>query len=131
LPADIVDILERMRSLGLSEQTVRMERDGWILLSALAPELVAGWAGHKRAALDDPDFRCLYVAFDQARDRHPDDLRLEQLAARALDWVGRHRQARTETAEPGADVSVAAGLLAAQLAETSPALRRLADPAKE
>jgi hypothetical protein len=78
------------------------------------------------AALDDPDFRCLYLAFDQARDWDPDDPRLGQLAARALDWVAHHREVRTETSEPDANLSLAASLMAAQLADTSPALRRLA-----
>jgi DNA-binding transcriptional MerR regulator len=131
LPGDIVDILERMRAMGVSQQTMQMERDGWILLSALSPHLVAEWASQKRAALDDPDFQRLYLAFDQARDWDPADPRLEQLAARALDWVAHHRDLETEVSEPNAGLSVAASLMAAQLAEASPALRRLADMAKE
>jgi DNA-binding transcriptional MerR regulator len=131
LPDDIVDILERMRAMGVSEPTVQMERDGWILLSALTPELIAGWAGQKRAALDDPGFRRLYLAFDQARDWDPGDPRLEQLAVQALDWAVHHRDLQTEVSEPSASLSVAAGLLAAQLADASPSLRRLADMAEE
>jgi DNA-binding transcriptional MerR regulator len=131
LSEDIVDILERIRAMGVSDQTVDMERDGWILLSALSPQLVAGWASQKKAALDDLGFQRLYLAFDQARDWDPADPRLEQLAARALDWVAHHRDLATEVSEPSASLSAAASLIAAQLAEASPALRRLADRARE
>ncbi|MGO9079436.1 MAG: MerR family transcriptional regulator [Streptosporangiaceae bacterium] len=127
----IVDILERMRAMGVSEQSVRMERDGWILLSALSPELAAGWAGQKKAALDDPDFQRLYLAFDQARDWDPADPRLEQLAARALDWVTQHPDMQAEVPEPSAGLSAAAGLIAAKLGQDSPALQHLADMARE
>jgi DNA-binding transcriptional MerR regulator len=132
LPDDIIGILDRLRAMGVSEQSVRMERDAWILGSAfLAPQLVAAWASQKRAQLADPGFRRLYLAFDQARDWDPADPRLEQLAARALDWLARHRDLQTQVPEPGAGLSVAASLLSAQLADASPALRRLAGIAEE
>jgi DNA-binding transcriptional MerR regulator len=131
LSDDIVDILERLRAAGVSEQTVQMERDGWILLSALAPRSVAEWAGQKRTALDDPGFQRLYLAFDQARDWDPGDPRLEQLAAQALDWAARHRDPAAQVPDPSASLSVAASLMAARFAEASPALRRLADLARE
>ncbi len=131
LSDDIVDILERLRAMRVSEPTVQMERDGWILLSALTPELVAEWAGRKRAALDDLAFRRLYLAFDQARDWDPGDPRLEQLAEAALDWAARHRNLQTQVSEPSASLSVAVGLVADQLAEAAPALRRLADTAED
>lgn len=38
LPDDVVAYLTRLRALGLSERTVGMERDGWILLCAQAPD---------------------------------------------------------------------------------------------
>ncbi|MGH3149276.1 MAG: MerR family transcriptional regulator [Streptosporangiaceae bacterium] len=131
LSGGIVDILERLRAMGVSEPTVQMERDGWIMLSALTPELIHEWADQKRAALDDPGFRRLYLAFDQARNWDPADPRLEQLAAQALDWAARHRDLQTEVSEPSASLSVAVGLMAAQLAEASPALRRLAAMAED
>jgi hypothetical protein len=117
--------------MGVSEQAVQLERDGWILASALTPQLAAAWASQKRAQLDDPGFQRLYLAFDQARDWDPADPRLEQLAARALDWTAGHRDLQTEVPEPSAGLSVAASLMTAQLAEASPALRRLADIAGE
>ena len=132
LPDDIIDILDRLRALGVSEQAVQMERDGWILGSALlAPQLIAAWASQKRAQLDDPGFQRLYLAFDQARDWDPADPRLEQLAARARDWAAGHRDPQAEAPEPSTGLSVAVSLITAQFAEASPALRRLADMAEE
>lgn len=45
LPAEIVDILGELRRIGVSERTVQIERDAWILVVALSPELVPEWAG--------------------------------------------------------------------------------------
>ncbi len=131
LPDAVVDILDRTREMGVSDQTVQLERDGWILLSVLSPQLVAEWAEDKREALDDPGFRRLYLAFDQARDWDPADPRLEQLAARASEWVAERGDRQISASEPTAGASVAASLLTAQLAEDSPALQRLADMAAE
>jgi DNA-binding transcriptional MerR regulator len=132
LPDDIIDILDRLRAMGVSEQAVQMERDAWILGSALLPpKLIAGWASQKRAQLDDPGFQRLYLAFDQARDWDPADPRLEQLAARARDWAAAHRDLQAEAPKPDAGLSVAASLIANQIAEISPALRRLADMGEE
>jgi DNA-binding transcriptional MerR regulator len=125
LPPEVADLLDRLRGLGVSEPTVRLERDGWILVSALSPELVGEWADQKARALEDADFRDLYLAFDQARDWDPADPRLEALAARGVDWVSRHGEPRAGTPDPGASLSVVAGLLRAQLDEASPALRKL------
>lgn len=127
LPADLVGILERLRALGISEFTVRMERDGWILLTALAPHLVAGWAAEKSAALDDPEFRELYLSIDQAREWDPSDPRLEALVSRAENWMSRHQRGTTPAPEPNAKLSIATNLIAAQFAVASPSLQRLSD----
>jgi len=71
LPADVTDLLDYMRSLGVSERVMTLERDGWTLLMARVPEQVAQRAADKKAALADPDFRQLYVAWDQAHDWDP------------------------------------------------------------
>lgn len=132
LPDDIIAILDQLRAIGASDQAVQMERDAWILSSALLPaKLIAAWASHKRAQLDDPAFQRLYLAFDQARDWDPADPRLEQLAARARDWTAAHRDPQAEAPGPDAGLSLAASLITAQIAEASPALRRLADMPKE
>jgi DNA-binding transcriptional MerR regulator len=124
LPAEVVDMLDQLRALGVSERGVRTERDGWILVAALSPELIPGWVGHKRAALADPEFQQLYVACDEAFDWDPADPRLEKLAGWIVDWSARH----PSDGDPGqapADVPPAVALLSSQVAGASPAWRRI------
>lgn len=89
LPAGVVDYLARLRALGMSERVLDMERDGWILLAAHSPDRVTKWVDQKRAALDDAEFRDLYLTFDQAFDWQPDDPRLSDLARALLAYVAR------------------------------------------
>ena len=62
LPDDVVAILTELRALGVSERTVQLERDTWIVVAALSPDLVAEWARVKRWAMEDPEFRAIYLA---------------------------------------------------------------------
>jgi DNA-binding transcriptional MerR regulator len=94
LPGEIVDILDRLRALGVSERTVQMERDGWILAVALSPGSVPDWAQEKAAALADPGFRRLYLACDEAFDWDPADPRLAELADEMARWDGQRRPDR-------------------------------------
>jgi DNA-binding transcriptional MerR regulator len=130
LPDVVVELLDLLRATGVSDWTIRTERDGWIVLAAIAPEVVDGWARQKVAALSDAEFREIYVATDQARDWDRDDPRLEELAARMADWAARHRDdvvaADDATIPAGTDVSVVETLLNDELAE-SPAWRRLGE----
>ena len=48
-------MLDELRRVGVSERTVQLERDGWILVAALSPEVIPEWVGVKPAALDDPE----------------------------------------------------------------------------
>ena len=48
-------MLSALREMGVSEQGVQIERDGWILLAALSPEVVPEWTRQRRAALADPE----------------------------------------------------------------------------
>ena len=84
--------------MGVSERTVQIERDGWILVAALSPELVPEWVQVKRAALDDPEFRRIYVLGDQAFDWDPADPRLGGTGRRD-GGVGRHSRAETAPVE--------------------------------
>lgn len=131
LPAEIAGLLEQMRAMGVSEPTVNLERDGWIILGATCPDRVPGWARRKRAALADPEFRRLYLACDRARDWEPDDPRLEELAAWMAGWVANQRDetggARPASLRADPGVVVAEGLINAQLAAAFPAWRRLAE----
>jgi DNA-binding transcriptional MerR regulator len=127
LPAEVVDLLDRLRALGVSERAVRTERDGWILVAALSPGLVPGWVSRKRAALDDPEFCRLYRAVDEAFDWDPADPRLAGLAERTARWSARDPGTPPD---PG-QVPVAITLMSGQVASTSPAWQRLGDIARE
>jgi hypothetical protein len=127
LPAEVTDLLDQMRSLGVSERALTLERDGWTLLMARVPEQSAAWAADKSAALADPDFRRLYVAWDQAHDWDPDDPRLIDLADQAAAWLAQHPPSPPPSESEG-DISTVNILLSAQVdTASSPAWRRLGD----
>lgn len=125
LPAEIVDVLDRLRALGVSERTMRMERDSWILATALIPAQVGTWVAEKRAAFDDPDFRRLYLACDQARDWDAADPRLDELKHALEEWTFRRQERGRPEAGSRVNELVAIGLLVAQFADASPAWQRL------
>jgi DNA-binding transcriptional MerR regulator len=127
LSAEVTDLLDQMRSLGVSERAVTLERDGWTLLMARVPEQAAAWAADKSAALADPDFRRLYVAWDKAHDWEPDDPRLIDLADQAAAWLARQPPSPPPSGSE-ADISTVNNLLSARVdAASSPAWRRLGE----
>jgi DNA-binding transcriptional MerR regulator len=89
LPPEVVAQLDLLRALGVSERGIAMEREGWIVVAAKAPERAAEWATLKQQQLEDPQFRRLYVAFDGAFDLDPDDPRLEALADEVGSFLAR------------------------------------------
>ena len=137
LPAEVVDYLGRLRALGVSERNVTMERDGWILIAAHAPDRVAEWVKQKRDALEDPDYRDICIAFDQAFDWHPDDPRLRDLARAMMAFVARMAPASTpaeqvDTIRGSGNVSGGLeesvfGLIESQMTNASPAWKRLTE----
>jgi DNA-binding transcriptional MerR regulator len=67
LPAEVVAILDRMRSLGVSELRVRLERDSWILMQALDPGQSRGASGKRTPASTTPRRRaCISPAINQS-----------------------------------------------------------------
>lgn len=60
-------------SPGVSERTLAMEREGWILVEVLYPDLIDAWIRSQSAMFDDPGFREPYLLTDQALDWPPDD----------------------------------------------------------
>jgi hypothetical protein len=108
-----------------------LERDGWTLLMARLPEQVARWAADKNAALADPGFRRLYLAWDQAHDWGPDDPRLIDLADQAAVWLARQPPSPPPLGSE-AEISTISTLLSAQGATaSSPAWRRLGELVSE
>jgi len=107
----------------VSQRAVDMERDGWILLAARSAGRAAELARDKRSALDDPEFRRLYLACDQAFGWDPDDPRLDELAGAMAAFAARHRPGRDRGRT--LDDQVAMDLLSSHPGSTSPAWDRL------
>jgi DNA-binding transcriptional MerR regulator len=121
LPPQIAAVIEELRALGISERGIRMERDGWILMAASAPDLALQWAQEKLASLAEPEFRQIYVICDDAFDWDPADPRLDALARRMASW-GADQPDRDQ---PPGDVPPVAELMSAEVATASPAWQRL------
>jgi DNA-binding transcriptional MerR regulator len=126
LPADVVDLLDQLRAMGVSQRTVQLERDGWILAVALSPERVLEWLEQKRSALASAEFRQLYLAYDQAFDWDPDDPRLAGLADATVAFALR-QQPEAEQAQPDwtAGEHAILALLETQVGNSSPSWERL------
>jgi DNA-binding transcriptional MerR regulator len=129
LPPEIVEMLDELRRMGVTERTVRLERDGWILVAALSPEVIPEWVGVKRAALDDPEFRRIYLLTDQALDWDPADPRVPELADAMAAWAAASRP-DTSPAETPAGVAAVA-LLSSGITSFSPSWQRLNDLAQK
>lgn len=131
LPPKVVEILDRLRELNVSERTIRIERDGWIVGAGLLPEQICMWAEEKLAALADPGFRRLYLAIDRALDWDPDDPRIAKLVGEMLSWRDRAKPGqRRDPADVALDPAVFR-LMYEHIAETSPMWRRLDELAAE
>jgi len=126
---ETADFLDRLRAAGVSERGIRMERDLWILMQSASPAQADVWLADKLEAIDDPEFRALYLEYDAAFDWPADDPRLEMLADRAQRWM-RQRQPRTGRLLSPADAAIAR-FIATSAAPSSPAWDRLAEIAKE
>ena len=132
LPDGVVDFLDELRAMGVSERGVRTERDGWIMLNARMPETVPLLIEHKRSYVADPVFRHFCVAYDQAFDWDPDDPRLETLADEMLDYVERQVQRDSQIQgwdsfieNMADDAEALDGSMMMQITDASPAWQRL------
>jgi DNA-binding transcriptional MerR regulator len=125
---DVADYLDHLRQFGVSERTVRSERDVWILMQSVSPKDAAIWIADKREAIGDPEFRAIYLEYDAAFDWSPDDSRLDALADRAQRWLANRSGSRgtRRVQEPNI-----AKLVAISGGASSPAWQRLADIARE
>ncbi len=125
LPPEIVEMLDELRGMGVTERTMQLERDGWILVAALSPEVIPEWVGVKRAALDDPEFRRIYLLGDQALDWDPADPRVAELADAMAAWAASSRPDTSPSETPAGVAAVA--LLTSSITSSSPAWQRLND----
>lgn len=90
LPPKITEFLDQLRAIGVSQRTVQIERDGWILLAARYRDAAADAAHAKLKWLADAEFRQIYLAYDRAADWDPADTRLEQVADQILAFAARY-----------------------------------------
>jgi DNA-binding transcriptional MerR regulator len=74
--AEVADFLDQLRRLGVSQRTVQMERDLWIVLQSVSPQQAAALIADKREAINDPEFQAIYLDHDAAFDWSPEDPRL-------------------------------------------------------
>jgi DNA-binding transcriptional MerR regulator len=128
--AEVAEFLERLRGLGVSQRSVQMERDGWILLQAVSPKEAAIWIADKRDAINDPEFRAIYLECDAAFGWSPDDPRLGALADRAQRWLatrhGRYEEGQRRLPDPAI-----VQLISTSVDASSPAWSRLTEIAKQ
>lgn len=126
VPAEIADLFDRIRSLGISPQQMQIERDAWILLAARFPGQAREWARGKLAALADPEFQDLYRAYYEASGWDPADPRLEEVADGIVNFAERHRaDLEQPAAGPPPDDQVATALVLSRTAAVPPAWERL------
>ena len=128
--AEVADYLDRLHELGVSQRTVQMERDGWILMQAVSPTEAAAWIADKCDAIGDPEFRAICLECDAAFGWSPDDPRLEALADRTQRWVAKRRGRLEGGGWPVPDPAIVR-LVTRWVGASSPAWDRLTEIAKQ
>jgi DNA-binding transcriptional MerR regulator len=128
--AEVADYLDRLHELGVSQRTVQMERDGWILMQAVSPTEAAAWIADKCDAIGDPEFRAICLECDAAFGWSPDDPRLEALADRTQRWVAKRRGRFEGGGWPVPDPAIVR-LVTRWVGASSPAWDRLTEIAKQ
>jgi DNA-binding transcriptional MerR regulator len=139
VPAEIADLFDRIRGLGISPRAMQIERDGWILLAARYPGQARDWARAKCAALSDPEFQDLYRAYHETFDWDPADARLAAVADALMDFSERHREELQSqhadpeqvSAAPTLDDPVAMALVLSRTADMPPAWKRIDELCRE
>jgi DNA-binding transcriptional MerR regulator len=124
--AEVADYLDRLHALGVSQRSVQLERDGWILAQSVSPAEAAIWFANKRDAIDDPEFQAIYLEYDAAFEWSPDDPRLYALAERAEHWFTAWNSRFPDAEQPVADPAIVQ-LIATSSTESSPAWDRLTE----
>jgi DNA-binding transcriptional MerR regulator len=122
----VADYLDQLHAAGVSERSVQMERDLWILMQSASPRQAAIWIADKLDAIRDPEFRAICLEYDAAFGWSPDDPRLVELANRSARWLARRRAGSGGAAQSARD-KAAARLSATGVSVWSPAWDRLAE----
>lgn len=87
LPTDVVRYLDRMREFGFPPRLIEIERDSWILIAAQIPDQVSDLMAIKKAQIEEPALRRLYLDIGELADCAPDDPRLPALADRVVAFI--------------------------------------------
>jgi DNA-binding transcriptional MerR regulator len=122
--AAVAEYLDWLQRLGVSQRSVRKERDGWILMQSVSPKEAAIWLADKLEAMNDPEFGAINLECDKAFDWSPDDPRLYALADRMQRWMASW-ESRSEHAQRPIQDPTIAQLVAKWVDTGSPALDRL------
>ena len=128
--AEVADYLDHLREIGVSQRTVQLERDIWILVQSISPKEAAILMDDKRDEINDPEFRSISLAYDAAFDWPPDDPRLRALADRAKRWIA-NRRSRSKRSEITVLDPTIVQLVATSFGGMSPAWDRLSELAKQ
>jgi DNA-binding transcriptional MerR regulator len=128
--AEVASYLDQLHELGVTDRTVQMERDIWILLQSVSPNEAAVWFADKSDAMRDPEFRALYLEYDAAYDWSPDDPRLETLVDRTADFMARLTRQRQCGEWPTLDPAITQ-LVTTSAGVSSPAWDRISEVARE
>jgi DNA-binding transcriptional MerR regulator len=139
VPAEIADLIERIRDLGIGPRTLQIERDGWILLAARYPDKARTWALLKQAALADPEFQRLYRAYHESYDWDAADPRLGKIADAIVDFTEGHLEELERndvdpelvSAVPPVDDPVTTSLVLSRTADIPPAWKRIDELCQE
>jgi len=131
LPPKIVELIDGLRAIGVSERMIKMERDGWIVLAAGYPDESGDAAQAKLKALDEPEFRQIYLAYDEAAEWDPSDPRLEHVADLILAFAARYDPGPAANPPPPADDPAVMALMAGTTGELPPAWLRIDELCRE
>lgn len=127
LPAPLIEFLDHLRTLGVDERIIRVERDGWLPLLARSPERAAELIARKRKQIADPQLVDFYRALGQALDR-PDDHQLSRLADRMAAYLAHLTTAQGADSLDDTGIEPAMAQLLDTLAfDTWPPARRLVE----
>ncbi|MFB8277632.1 MerR family transcriptional regulator [Nocardia colli] len=125
LPPAVVEFLEHLRTLGVDERIVRVERDGWIPLAARAPERVPELIARKREQITHPPLIDFYRTLSRALDQTDNDRLLIELVDKIAVYLTQLADEHGEDYVGGAIEPSLAELLDTLAFDTAPAIRRL------
>ena len=80
LPPSVAGYLDRLRSLGVDDRYLSLERDAWIMVAAQAPDQIDSVIAQKHADLDDPAVVRLYQLLSEGLNWSVDDPRVVEVA---------------------------------------------------